>query len=255
MDFLKENAKKEGVNVTSSGLQYKILKSGNGKTPCLTDKVAVHYEGKLTNGTIFDSSFERGTPIEFSINMVIPGWTEALQLMKEGDEWELFIPSELAYKDQGAGDKIGPNETLIFTVHLIEVKEFEPLKVTDRAVEEVKRVLNEQNMPIEQHVLQVGVRGGGCSGFEYSLNFGKREEIKDTDILYNFNGLEVALDKRSQPYLAGTEIGFQDGLQGRGFVFNNPMSKKSCGCGSSFSVDDETPQSNIGGCGSCPSNY
>ncbi|MEC9096382.1 MAG: FKBP-type peptidyl-prolyl cis-trans isomerase [Planctomycetota bacterium] len=119
--FLAANAKKEGVKATDSGLQYKIIKSGKGATPKPTSKVTTHYEGKLINGTIFDSSYKRGAPATFGVNQVIPGWTEALQLMKEGDQWELYIPSNLAYGERGVGADIGPNSTLIFKIELIKV--------------------------------------------------------------------------------------------------------------------------------------
>jgi FKBP-type peptidyl-prolyl cis-trans isomerase FklB len=119
--FLEENKKKEGVTVTSSGLQYKILSSGKGKAPAATDSVTVHYTGKLVDGTVFDSSVKRGEPATFVVNQVIPGWTEALQLMHEGDKWVLFIPSELGYGPQGAGGQIPPHSTLIFDVELIKV--------------------------------------------------------------------------------------------------------------------------------------
>ncbi|MEC7565604.1 MAG: FKBP-type peptidyl-prolyl cis-trans isomerase [Planctomycetota bacterium] len=120
--FLVANGKKEGVKTTESGLQYRILKSGEGKTPGPTDQVTTHYEGKLINGTIFDSSLKRNMPATFGVNQVIKGWTEALQLMKEGDEWELTIPSGLAYGERGAGADIGPNSTLIFYIKLIKVE-------------------------------------------------------------------------------------------------------------------------------------
>ncbi|MFP4370138.1 MAG: FKBP-type peptidyl-prolyl cis-trans isomerase [Candidatus Kapaibacterium sp.] len=123
--FLQENRKKEGVKVTQSGLQYKVLKEGTGASPKATDKVKVHYTGKLIDGTVFDSSVERGEPAEFPVNRVIPGWTEALQMMKEGGKWMLYIPSDLAYGPNGAGGSIGPNETLIFEVELIEVMDDE----------------------------------------------------------------------------------------------------------------------------------
>ena len=119
--FLAANAKKEGAKTTESGLQYKITKLGTGATPKATSKVRVHYEGRLLNGKVFDSSFKRGEPAEFPVNMVIKGWTEALQLMKEGGERELYIPSTLGYGTRGAGADIGPNATLIFKVQLIKV--------------------------------------------------------------------------------------------------------------------------------------
>ena len=118
--FLTDNAKKEGVKTTASGLQYRVIKSGAGKTPRATDTVSVNYRGTLTNGEEFDSS--KGTPVTFPVNGVIPGWTEALQLMKEGDKWELVIPSKLAYGERGAGRAIAPNSTLVFEVELVAVK-------------------------------------------------------------------------------------------------------------------------------------
>jgi FKBP-type peptidyl-prolyl cis-trans isomerase FklB len=118
--FLAENGKKEGVKTTASGLEYKILKSGAGKTPKATDTVSVNYRGTLISGKEFDAS--HGTPVSFPVNQVIPGWTEALQLMKEGDTWELYIPAKLAYAERGAGPDIGPNSVLVFQVELLEVK-------------------------------------------------------------------------------------------------------------------------------------
>ncbi len=120
--FLSENKKKEGVITLPSGLQYKIIKEGTGKMPKLTDTVTVHYRGTFIDGTEFDSSFKRGEPATFLVNGVIAGWTEALQLMKEGSNWQLFIPSDLAYGERGAGGVIEPNSVLIFDVELISVK-------------------------------------------------------------------------------------------------------------------------------------
>lgn len=119
--FLEANKKNEGVVVTASGLQYKALVKGTGKTPGLNDNVTVHYTGKLIDGTIFDSSVQRGQPANFGVGQVIRGWTEALQLMKEGDKWMLFIPSDLGYGERGAGAQIPPYSTLIFEVELIKV--------------------------------------------------------------------------------------------------------------------------------------
>lgn len=121
-EFLKENAKKEGVKTTASGLQYKVLREGSGKQPKATDTVEVNYEGKLIDGTVFDSSYKRGESISFPLNQVIPGWTEGVQLMKEGAKYQFYIPSKLAYGSRGAGGAIGPDETLIFDVELIKVK-------------------------------------------------------------------------------------------------------------------------------------
>ena len=119
--FLVENKKKEGVKTTASGLQYKVIKDGTGKTPKATDTVKTHYRGTLINGTEFDSSYKRGEPAEFPVGGVIKGWTEALLLMKEGAKWQLFIPSDLAYGERGAGKDIGPNSTLIFDIELLSV--------------------------------------------------------------------------------------------------------------------------------------
>jgi FKBP-type peptidyl-prolyl cis-trans isomerase FklB len=120
--FLAENKNKPGVKTTASGLQYKVLKEGNGATPKPTDTVVVNYRGTLLDGTEFDSSYKRGQPATFPVNQVIKGWTEALQLMKAGSKYQLFIPADLAYGARGAGGEIGPNSTLIFEVELLDVK-------------------------------------------------------------------------------------------------------------------------------------
>jgi FKBP-type peptidyl-prolyl cis-trans isomerase len=120
--FLAENAKKGGVTSLPSGLQYKEITPGKGKSPKTSDTVTTHYKGTLIDGTEFDSSYKRGQPVSFPVSGVIAGWTEALQLMKEGAKWQLFIPSNLAYGERGAGGVIGPNATLIFEVELISVK-------------------------------------------------------------------------------------------------------------------------------------
>ncbi len=120
-DFLAANKVKPGVKTLASGLQYKVIKSGTGATPKATDTVKTHYKGTLINGTEFDSSYKRGEPATFPVNRVIPGWTEALQLMKEGDKWQLFIPAKLAYGAQGP-PSIGPNQTLLFDIELIEIQ-------------------------------------------------------------------------------------------------------------------------------------
>ncbi|MDM8546110.1 FKBP-type peptidyl-prolyl cis-trans isomerase [Candidatus Venteria ishoeyi] len=121
--FLAENAKKEGVKILDNGLQYKVIKSGSGKTPGEKDYVSVHYRGTLIDGTEFDSSYKRGTPANFPVNGVIKGWTQALQKMKEGDKWMLYIPSDLGYGLRGSGQKIQANSTLVFEVELLTVKE------------------------------------------------------------------------------------------------------------------------------------
>jgi len=121
-DFLKENAEKEGVVTLPSGLQYKIITEGTGAKPQLTDKVKVHYHGTLINGTVFDSSVDRGEPISFPVTQVIKGWTEALQLMPVGSKWKSAIPYDLAYGERGAGQQIGPFSTLIFQVELLDIE-------------------------------------------------------------------------------------------------------------------------------------
>ena len=120
--FLIENKTKEGVKVTESGLQYKVITAGTGATPTATDTVVTHYTGTLIDGKVFDSSHKRNAPATFPVNGVIKGWTEALQLMKVGSKWQLVIPSELAYGARGAGQSIGPNQVLIFEIELLEIK-------------------------------------------------------------------------------------------------------------------------------------
>ncbi len=120
-DFLDRNGKREEVKTTSTGLQYEILEEGTGAQPTAKDTVKVHYTGKLIDGTVFDSSVERDEPATFGVTQVIPGWVEALQMMKAGAKWRLFIPSQLAYGPNGAGGVIGPNQTLIFDVELLEI--------------------------------------------------------------------------------------------------------------------------------------
>jgi FKBP-type peptidyl-prolyl cis-trans isomerase FklB len=120
--FLAENKTKEGIKTTPSGLQYKVIKEGTGPTPKETDTVITDYRGTLLNGTEFDSSYKRGEPATFPVNRVIKGWTEALQMMKVGSKYQLFIPANLAYGERGAGGDIGPNETLIFEVELRDIK-------------------------------------------------------------------------------------------------------------------------------------
>ncbi|WP_297099348.1 FKBP-type peptidyl-prolyl cis-trans isomerase [uncultured Draconibacterium sp.] len=119
--FLEENKAREGVTTTESGLQYEVLTEGTGAKPTATDRVRVHYHGTLIDGTVFDSSVDRGEPAVFGVNQVIPGWTEALQLMPVGSKWKVFIPSDLAYGPRGAGADIGPNSALIFEVELLEI--------------------------------------------------------------------------------------------------------------------------------------
>ncbi|MEP6466785.1 MAG: FKBP-type peptidyl-prolyl cis-trans isomerase [Parafilimonas sp.] len=120
--FLQDNATKEGVITLPSGLQYLILQNGDGDKPGVKTMVTVHYEGSLVNGKIFDSSYKRGQPATFGVHQVIPGWTEALQMMPVGSKWKLFIPSSLGYGARGAGGSIPPNATLIFDVELLSMK-------------------------------------------------------------------------------------------------------------------------------------
>ncbi len=119
--YLAENGAKEGIITTESGLQYEVIVSGDGAKPTTADQVTVHYHGMLTDGTVFDSSVDRGQPATFGVTQVIKGWTEALQLMSVGDKWKLTIPSGLAYGDQGAGGMIGPGATLVFEVELLGI--------------------------------------------------------------------------------------------------------------------------------------
>ncbi len=121
--FLEENKTREGVVTLPSGLQYMVMTQGDGPKPTITSRVTTHYSGTLLDGTVFDSSYERGQPATFAVNGVIPGWTEALQLMPVGSKWKLFIPSQLAYGERGGGSVIGPNETLIFEVELISIED------------------------------------------------------------------------------------------------------------------------------------
>lgn len=121
LEFLNKNRSKKGVIELPSGLQYQVLKEGEGDLPSLTDEVKCHYHGSLTDGTVFDSSVERGQPAVFPVNGVIQGWVEALQLMPVGSKWRLYVPPELGYGQQGAGGVIGPNSTLVFDVELLEI--------------------------------------------------------------------------------------------------------------------------------------
>jgi FKBP-type peptidyl-prolyl cis-trans isomerase len=119
--FLEQNKSREGIRVTESGLQYEVLAEGPGEKPTAGDQVRVHYHGTLTDGTVFDSSVDRGEPAVFGVGQVIPGWTEALQLMPVGSKWKIYLPSNLAYGERGAGADIGPNSALVFEVELLEI--------------------------------------------------------------------------------------------------------------------------------------
>jgi len=120
--FLADNAKKDTVKVTNSGLQYEVIKEGTGRSPSASDKVTVHYKGTTLDGTVFDSSYKRGEPATFPLNQVIPGWTEGVQLMKEGAHYRFYIPADLAYGNRGAGPVIEPGATLVFEIELIKVQ-------------------------------------------------------------------------------------------------------------------------------------
>lgn len=143
--FLAENAKKEGVQVTESGLQYKVLTPGTGESPSESDIVTVNYEGKLIDGTVFDSSYERGEPTQFPLNQVIPGWTEGLQLMKKGGKYEFYIPAELAYGETGNAN-IEPNSTLIFTVELLDIMTAEQMQ---QQMQQMQQQIQQQAAPAE----------------------------------------------------------------------------------------------------------
>lgn len=119
--FMEDNAKKDGVKTTESGLQYEVIKAGDGASPTINDKVIAHYRGTLLDGTVFDSSYDRGEPATFPVNGVIQGWQEALQMMNEGAQWRIVVPANLAYGPRGAGQLIGPNETLVFDIELIAI--------------------------------------------------------------------------------------------------------------------------------------
>ena len=121
-EFLAQNKKKKGIKETASGLQYEVIEKGSGESPKAENEVVVHYRGTLIDGTEFDSSYKRGEPITFGVGNVIPGWQEALKLMSEGAKWKVYIPSDLAYGPRGSGGAIGPNETLVFDIELLDVK-------------------------------------------------------------------------------------------------------------------------------------
>jgi len=160
--YLEENKAKEGVQVTESGLQYRVLQSGDGKTPAASDVVTFHYSGRLIDGSEFDSSYERGEPLTYPANRLIPGWTEALQMMKEGDKWELTIPSDLGYGEHGAGDVIPGDATLVFDVELVKVlteAELEDLQAKMQAEAEAKAAAHkaEQLAWLEENAKKDGV--------------------------------------------------------------------------------------------------
>ncbi len=136
LEFLEENKAKEGVQVTDSGLQYEVVEKGEGPSPTLKDTVVAHYKGTLIDGTVFDSSYERGQPATFPLQGLIPGWQEALTMMHEGGKWKLYVPSDLAYGDRQAGEHIKPGSTLIFDIELLEVKNAEGADNAEEAATE-----------------------------------------------------------------------------------------------------------------------
>ena len=144
--YLAENKTKPGVVTLPSGLQYKIIKDGQGESPSASDQVSVNYRGTLIDGTEFDSSYKRGEPATFGVGGVIKGWTEALQLMKPGSKWELYIPSALAYGERGSGAQIGPNSALIFEVELISVKKQEPPPMPEPVTSDIIKVPSKEEM-------------------------------------------------------------------------------------------------------------
>lgn len=167
--FLAENAKKEGVKTTASGLQYKVIKEGEGDSPKADDLVMVNYEGKLIDGKVFDSSYERGEPIEFPLNQVIPGWTEGLQLMKPGATYEFFIPSDLAYGEAG-NPEIEPNSVLIFKVELLTKEQ------ADKARKEIAAKQEEQMKKMMEAMQQA--QGGDAKASEAKPTEAKPAEAK-----------------------------------------------------------------------------
>jgi FKBP-type peptidyl-prolyl cis-trans isomerase FklB len=144
--FLAENKTKPGVVTLPSGLQYKVIAEGAGESPAAHDQVTVNYRGRLIDGTEFDSSYKRGEPATFGVSGVIKGWTEALQLMKPGAKWELYIPSALAYMERGSGAQIGPNSTLIFDVELVSVKKQEPPPAPEPVTSDIIKVPSKEEM-------------------------------------------------------------------------------------------------------------
>ncbi|NVJ98805.1 MAG: FKBP-type peptidyl-prolyl cis-trans isomerase [Alphaproteobacteria bacterium] len=155
LEYLEANKAKEGVIVTESGLQYRVIESGEGKSPSAADYVTVHYAGRLIDGSEFDSSYKRGEPATFPAGRLIPGWTEALQLMKEGDKWELAIPADIGYGDSGAGGVIPGNATLVFDVELIEVLTME--QVQQKAEEMAMKHKTEQLAFLEENAKKDGI--------------------------------------------------------------------------------------------------
>ncbi|MDR1956376.1 MAG: FKBP-type peptidyl-prolyl cis-trans isomerase [Treponema sp.] len=151
LTFLEENRKKPGVTITPSGLQYEVIVEENGQKPVGSDMVRVHYKGSLTDGTVFDSSYSRGEPAEFPLDAVIPGWTEGIQLMSEGSFYRLYVPSKLAYGEQGAGSVIPPYATLIFEVELLAILEDPETALDETALDETAEEAQEDaEEPVEE---------------------------------------------------------------------------------------------------------
>ncbi len=205
--YLEENKAKDGVQVSETGLQYRVVASGEGATPTAEDFVTVHYAGRLIDGTEFDSSYKRGEPITFPTNGVIPGWVEALQMMKEGDKYELVIPSDLAYGDAGAGGVIPPKATLIFDVELLEVKSKAQMEAeAEAALAEFK---NEQFTFLDENGQKDGVKVTE-SGLQYRvITEGEgKAPTATSDVTVHYEGKLTTGNVFDSSYSRGTPASF-----------------------------------------------
>ena len=205
--YLEENKAKDGVQVSETGLQYRVIESGDGATPGAEDFVTVHYSGCLIDGTEFDSSYKRGEPISFPANGVIPGWVEALQMMKVGDKYELTIPSDLAYGDQGAGGVIPPKATLIFQVELLDVKTRAEMEAeAEKALAEFK---NEQFTFLDDNATKDGINVTE-SGLQYRVieeGTGKSPSAT-SDVTVHYEGKLITGDVFDSSYKRGSTSSF-----------------------------------------------